>query len=209
MIDPLLVEITNYPEDKCEYFELSNHPKKPELGVRKLPFTNKVYIERSDFMEEPVPGFQRLKPEGEVRLMGAYIIKCDEVVKDSEGNIVKLLCSADLVTGNGKREAGPKVKGTVHWLSAEHALDREVRIYNNIFNKENVATLLEDENFDEFLNPESLEVCSNAKIEESLKDARIGEKFQFVRMGYFTLDSKEENVFNRTVALKTGFKPAK
>ncbi|MBQ8003256.1 MAG: glutamine--tRNA ligase/YqeY domain fusion protein [Clostridia bacterium] len=206
VIDPLEVEITNYPEDKVEYFELSNHPKKPELGCRKLPFTNKVYIERSDFMEEPIPGFQRLKPQGEVRLMGAYIIKCDEVVKDSEGNVVKLLCSADLVTGHGKREEGPKVKGTIHWLSVEHALNREVRIYNNIFNKENVATLLEDENFEEFLNPDSLEIYPNAKIEESLKDARVGERFQFVRMGYFTLDSKCENVFNRTVALKTGFK---
>ncbi len=209
VLDPLEVEITNYPCDKVEYFELSNHPKKPELGVRKLPFTNKVYIERSDFMEEPVPGFQRLKPEGEVRLMGAYIVKCNEVIKDDEGKVIKLLCTADLVTGNGKREEGPKVKGTIHWLSKEHALDREVRIYNNIFNKENVATLLEDENFEEFLNPESLEIMQNAKIEESLKDAKVGEKFQFVRMGYFTLDSKCENVFNRTVALKTGFKPAK
>lgn len=206
VLDPLEVEITNYPEDRVEYFELSNHPKKPELGVRKLPFTKNVYIERSDFMEEPVPGFQRLKPEGEVRLMGAYIVKCNEVVKDDDGNVVKLLCTADLVTGNGKREEGPKVKGTIHWLSKEHALDREVRIYNNIFNKENVATLLEDENFEEFLNPESLEICPDAKIEESLKEARVGEKFQFVRMGYFTLDSKCENVFNRTVALKTGFK---
>lgn len=209
VLDPIEVEITNYPEGKVEYFELSNHPKKPELGVRKLPFTNKVYIERSDFMEEPVPGFQRLKPEGEVRLMGAYIIKCNEVVKDNDGNVVKLLCTADLVTGNSKREEGPKVKGTIHWLSAEHALDREVRIYNNIFNKENVATLLEDENFEEFLNPDSLEVMKNAKIEESLKDAKVGERFQFVRMGYFTLDSKCEGVFNRTVALKTGFKPGK
>ena len=136
-----------------------------------------------------------------------YIVK--EVVKDEEGNVIKLLCSADLVTGNSKREEGPKVKGTIHWLSKEHALDREVRIYNNIFNKENVATLLEDENFEEFLNPDSLEILPHAKIEESLAQAKVGEKFQFVRMGYFTLDSKEENVFNRTVALKTGFKPAK
>ena len=206
VLDPIEVEITNYPEGKTEYFELSNHPKKPELGVRKLPFTKNVYIEKSDFMEEPIPGFQRLKPEGEVRLMGAYIVKCNEVVKDEEGNIVKLLCTADLVTGNSKREEGPKVKGTIHWLSKEHALDREVRIYNNIFNKENVATLLEDENFEEFLNPDSLEIMANAKIEESLAEAKVGEKFQFVRMGYFTLDSKCENVFNRTVALKTGFK---
>lgn len=209
VIDPLEVEITNYPEDKCEYFELSNHPKKPELGTRQMPFTKHLYIEKSDFMEEPVPGFQRLKPEGEVRLMGAYIIKCDSVVKDENGNVVKLLCSADLITGNKKREEGPKVKGTIHWLSREHSLSREVRIYNNIFNKENVATLLEDENFEEFLNPDSLEIMPDAKIEESLKDARVGEKFQFVRMGYFTLDSKCEGVFNRTVALKTGFKPGK
>lgn len=209
VLDPLEVEITNYPEGKVEFFELSNHPKKPELGNRKLPFTKNIYIEKSDFMEEPVPGFQRLKPGGEVRLMGAYIIKCSEVIKDENGNIIKLLCTADLACGNGKREEGPKVKGTVHWLSKEHALNREVRIYNNIFNKENVATLLEDENFGEFLNPNSLEIMPDAKIEESLKDAKVGERFQFVRMGYFTPDSKCEGVFNRTVALKTGFKPSK
>lgn len=207
--EPLEVEIINFPDGKTEYFELSNHPKKPELGMRKMPFTKHLYIEKSDFMTEPVPGFTRLKPGGEVRLMGAYIIKCEDVIFGDGGEPVKLLCSADIATGNKKREEGPKVKGTIHWLSCEHALTTEVRIYNNIFNKENVATLLEDENFEEFLNPDSLQVLKNAKIEESLKDAKAGEKFQFVRMGYFTPDSKCENVFNRTVALKTGFKPAK
>ena len=204
--DPLLVEITNFPDGKVEYFDFANHPKKPELGTRQLPFTNKIYIERSDFMEEPIPGFTRLKPDGEVRLMGSYIMRCDEVVHKEDGSIEKLLCSVDLVTGNGKREEGPKVKGTIHWLSVPHAVDTEVRIYNNIFNKENVASLLEDDNFEEFLNENSLEVLPGAKIEPSLKDAKAGERFQFVRMGYFTPDSKDENVFNRTVALKTGFK---
>ncbi len=207
--DPLEVDITNYPDGKEEFFEFSNHPKKPEQGVRRLPFTNRIYIERSDFMEEPVAGFTRLIPGGEVRLMSAYIMKCDEVIHDEEGNVVKLLCSVDLETGNGKRTEGPKVKGTVHWLSREHSIDREVRIYNNIFNRENVATLLEDDNFEEFLAEDSLVVLPNAKIEESLADAKAGERFQFVRMGYFTPDSKFEGVFNRTVALKTGFKPAK
>lgn len=205
--DPLEVEITNYPEGKTEYFDFANHPKKPELGTRKLAFTKNIYIEKSDFMEEPVPGFTRLKPGGEVRLMGAYIMKCDEVIHGEDGEVKKLLCSVDLITGNGKRAEGPKVKGTIHWLSRENAFDGEVRIYNTIFNRENVATLLEEDNFEEFLNENSLEIFPGAKIEPSLKDAKPGERFQFVRTGYFTPDSKNEGVFNRTVALKTSFKP--
>lgn len=207
--DPLEVDITNYPDGKEEFFEFSNHPKKPEWGVRRLPFTNKIYIEKSDFMEEPVPGFTRLKPGGEVRLMSAYIMKCDEVIHDGEGNVVKLLCSVDLETGNKNRTEGPKVKGTIHWLSRKSAIDCEVRIYNNIFNKENVASLLEDDNFEEFLAEDSLVILPHAKAENSLAKAGIGERFQFVRTGYFTPDSKLEGVFNRTVPLKTGFKPAK
>lgn len=209
VIDPLPVTITNYPDGKTEFFELPNHPKKPEKGTRKLPFTNRLYIEKSDFMETPVPGFKRLKPDGEVRLMGGYIMKCCEVAHDENGNVSELRCTVDLESGNGNPVDGRKVKGTIHWLSRETALDFEVREFDNIFNKEDVATLLEDDNFEEFLNPNSMTVFPNAKLEPSLKDAPVGEKFQFVRMGYYTRDSKNTSVFNRTAPLKSSFKPEK
>ena len=207
VIEPLKVTITNLPDDHLEYFELPNHPKREELGCRKVPFTNKLYIEQSDFMEEPVPGFKRLKPNGEVRLMGAYIMKCDEVLHDENGNVCELLCSVDIETGNGMPIDGRKVKGNIHWLSRETAVPFTVHQFDNIFNKENVATLLEDDNFDEFINPNSLIVYETSYGEPSLKDAEVGEKFQFVRMGYFTRDSKNTNVFNRTAPLKSSFKP--
>ena len=207
VIEPLKVTITNLPDDHIEYFELPNHPKKPELGTRKVPFTNKLYIEQSDFMEEPIPGFKRLKPDGEVRLMGAYIMKCDEVLHDENGNVTELLCSVDIETGNGMPLDGRKVKGNIHWLSRETAVEFTVHQFDNIFNKENVATLLEDDNFDEFINPDSLIVYEKSYGEPSLADAAVGEKFQFVRMGYFTRDSKNESVFNRTAPLKSSFKP--
>jgi len=207
VIEPLKVTITNLPDDHIEYFELPNHPKREELGTRKVPFTNKLYIEQSDFMEEPVPGFKRLKPDGEVRLMGSYIMKCNEVLHDENGNVCELLCTVDTETGNGMPTDGRKVKGNIHWLSRKTAVPFSVHQFDNIFNKENVATLLEDDNFDEFINPNSLIVYENAYGEPSLKDAEIGEKFQFVRMGYFTRDSKDTNVFNRTAPLKSSFKP--
>jgi len=207
VIEPLKVTITNLPDDHMEYFELPNHPKKPELGTRNVPFTNKLYIEQSDFMEEPIPGFKRLKPDGEVRLMGAYIMKCNEVLHDENGNVSELLCTVDIETGNGMPIDGRKVKGNIHWLSRDTAIEFSVHQFDNIFNKENVATLLEDDNFDEFINPDSLIVYEKSYGEPSLADAKIGEKFQFVRMGYFTLDSKNKKVFNRTAPLKSSFKP--
>ena len=158
-------------------------------------------------MEEPIPGFKRLKPGGEVRLMGSYIMKCDEVVHDVNGNVSELLCSVDIETGNGMPVDGRKVKGNIHWLSRETAVEFSVHQFDNIFNKENVATLLEDDNFDEFINPDSLIVYNKSYGEPSLADAQVGEKFQFVRMGYFTRDSKNENVFNHTAPLKSSFKP--
>ena len=207
VIEPLKVTITNLPDNHMEYFELPNHPKKPELGCRLLPFSNKLYIEKSDFMEEPVPGFKRLRPDGEVRLMGAYIMKCNEVVHDEEGNVTELLCTVDIETGNKNPVDGRKVKGNIHWLSQDSAINFEVRYYDNIFNKENVATLLEEDTFEEFINPESVIIYGDAKCEPSLKDAGLDEKFQFVRMGYFTRDSKNNTVFNRTAPLKSSFKP--
>ena len=207
VIEPLKVTVTNYPEGQTEEFELSNHPQKPELGKRKMPFAREIYIEKSDFMAEPVPGFKRLAPGREVRLMGAYIIKCNEVVYSESGEIAELLCTADLETRNNNPIDGRKVKGTVHWLSSGHTVDAEIHEFNPIFNKENVATLLEDDNFEEFLSEDSLVIRSGCKLEKALESALAGERFQFVRMGYFTRDIKHDGVFNRIVPLKTSFKP--
>ena len=207
VIEPLKVTITNYPKDKTEYFELPNHPQKPELGKRKLPFTSELYIEKSDFMEVPIPGFKRLRPGGEIRLMGAYIMKCNEVLHDENGNVSELLCTVDIETGNKNPSDGRKVKGTIHWLSRSSSVKFEVHQFDNIFNREDVATLLEDDNFEEFLNPDSLTVFPDARMEPSLENAEPGTKYQFVRMGYFTRDSKNKSVFNRTAPLKSSFKP--
>ncbi len=207
IIEPLKVTITNYPTGKTEYFEMSNHPKKPELGKRELTFTRELFIDKSDFMAEPVDGFIRLVPNGEVRLMSAYILKCNEVVFDEKGEPCELLCTVDLETRNNKPADGRKVKGTIHWLSADHTITANVRYYNQLFNKENVATLLEDDNFDEFLSEDSLVEYINCKLEPSLEGVAAGERFQFVRTGYFTKDSKFDGVFNRIAPLKSSFKP--
>ncbi len=207
VMEPLKVVITNYPQDKTEVFSMPNHPQNPEAGTREAVFGNELWIERSDFMEVPVPGFKRLIPGGEVRLMGAYIMKCNEVLHDADGNVTELRCTVDLETGNGKPVDGRKVKGNIHWLSVSVARDAEVRYYDNIFNRENVATLLEDDNFDEFINPNSMIAYPDAKLEPSLMDAEPGTPFQFVRMGYFTRDNKNPRVFNRTAPLKSSFKP--
>jgi glutaminyl-tRNA synthetase len=207
VIEPLKVTITNYPEDKIEYFETSNHPKNPEFGKRSIPFSRNIYIEKSDFMVEPIPGFKRLSPGREVRLMSAYIIKCNEVIYDENGNVKELLCTADLEAKNNKPADGRKVKGTIHWLSEHNTVDMEVREYNPIFNKENVSTLLEDDNFEEFLSDDSLVIYKNCKLEKLLENAKAGERFQFVRMGYYTKDSKYDGVFNQIAPLKSSFKP--
>lgn len=206
VLEPLKVTITNYPEGETEYFELPNHPGNPEMGVRKVPFTKNLYVEKSDFMEEPVPKFFRLKPGGEVRLMGAYIIKVDEVVKNAEGEVIELLCSADLETRNNNPADGRKIKGTIHWISSENAIDTEIRLYDNLFSKENLNDIEEGESYLSYLNPESLKVLKNCKLENNMADVNKGEKFQFVRNGYFCKDTKNENVYNRIVNLKDSFK---
>ena len=205
VLEPLKAVITNYPEGKSESFDLPNHPQKPEEGMRSLPFGPELWIERGDFMEVPVPGFKRLIPGGEVRLMGAYIMRCNEVIKDGNGEVTELRCTVDLETGNGKPADGRKVKGNIHWLATDYAADAEVRCYDSIFNKENVATLLEDDKFDEFINPNSMTVYPDAKVEPSLLGEEPGKAFQFVRMGYFCVDSKHPNTFNRIVTLKDSF----
>ncbi len=205
---PLKVVITNYDEDKVEYFDLPNNPQKPEMGTRALPFTREIYIDASDFAEVPPPKFFRLKPDGEVRLMGAYIIKYQDVVKDSEGNIVEIHCTADLETKNGNPADGRKIKGTIHWLSATYAKDARLMLYDKLFTIENVNDIPEDKTYNDYLNPTSLVVCETAKVEPALAEAAKGDKFQFVRNGYFAKDTKYENTFNRIVGLKDSFKKA-
>ena len=205
ILNPIKVVITNYPEDKVEYFEVSNNPNHPELGTRKLPFTRELYIDRDDFAEVPPPKFFRMKPDGEVRLMGAYIVKCNEIVKDDNGEIVEIRCTADIETGNGMPVDGRKVKGTIHWLSASHALDTTVMLYDFLFDIENTADIPEDKTYDDYLNTNSVVKLENCKIEEALSSAAAGERFQFVRTGYFVKDTKRENVFNRIVGLKDSF----
>ncbi len=202
---PIKVVITNYEEDKTEYFELPNNPQAENAGTRKVPFTKELYIEADDFAEVPPPKFFRMKPEGEVRLMGAYIVKCEEVIKDVNGEIVEIHCTADLETGNGNPADGRKIKGTIHWLSAKHALDTTLHIYNNLTTLENPADKPDNKDYTDFINPESLIVRENAKIEPALAQAKAGDKFQFVRNGYFCKDSKNPNTFNRIVGLKDSF----
>ena len=202
VLRPIKVVITNYPEDKKEYFELPNIPKNDEAGVRKVPFTRELYIDADDFAEVPPPKFFRMKPDGEVRLMGAYIVKCNEVIKDGEGNVVELHCTADLETGNGNPVDGRKIKGTIHWVSAKYAIDATVRLYDYLFTLENVNDVPEGTNYLDYLNPNSLTELTGCKLEPALADAKVGDKFQFVRTGYFCKDSKDEGVFNQIVGLK-------
>ena len=154
----------------------------------------------------PPPKFQRLKPGGEVRLMGAYLIRCDQVVTDEAGNVTELRCSADLATGNGMPADGRKVRGTIHWVSAAHAVDARVMLYDNLFTLEDVNAVPEGTNYLDYLNPDSLQELKDCKLEASLADAQPGERFQFVRMGYFCKDTRHGNTFNRIVTLKDSFK---
>ena len=205
ILNPIKVTVTNYPEDKIEYFDLPNNPAHPEYGTRKVPFTKEIYIDADDFAEVPPPKFFRMKPGGEVRLMGAYIVKCNEIIKDEAGKIVEIKCTADLETKNGTPIDGRKVKGTIHWLSSKYAKDTTVKLYDSLFDIENVGDIPEGKTFDDYLNRNSVTEIKNVKIEESLSDAKAGERFQFVRCGYFVKDTKYENVFNRIVGLKDSF----
>ena len=205
ILHPIKVVVTNYPEDKVEYFEVSNNPNHPESGTRKLPFTRELYIDSDDFAEVPPPKFFRMKPDGEVRLMGAYIVKCNEIIKDEEGNIVEIHCTADLETGNGMPVDGRKVKGTIHWLSSTYAKDSDIMLYDFLFDIENTGDIPEGKTYDDYLNHDSAIKLSGCKIEESLSSAKGGDRFQFVRCGYFVKDTKHEGVFNRIVGLKDSF----
>ena len=204
VLKPIKVVVTNYPEDKVEYFEVANNPQDPEAGVRSVPFTREIYIDADDFAEVPPPKFFRMKPDGEVRLMGAYIVKCNEIVKNEDGSIKEILCTADLETGNGNPVDGRKIKGTIHWLSDKGAKKCTVKLYDKLFTIENTGDIPEDKTYDDYLNPESVVTLEDCLVESSLADAEAGEKFQFVRTGYFCKDTKYENTFNRIVTLKDG-----
>jgi glutaminyl-tRNA synthetase len=201
VLNPLKVTLTNYPADHVEELDAPNHPQQPEQGTRKLPFSAELYIDRDDFMEDPPKKFFRLGPGREVRLRNGYIIKCDEVIKDEQGEIVELKCSADLDT-LGKNPVGRKVKGIIHWVSASQAQKVKVRLYDRLFSEENPDKA---ENYLTALNPESLRE-TEALVEPGLMEAKSGETFQFERVGYFTVDSYESQpgqpVFNRTVTLR-------
>jgi glutaminyl-tRNA synthetase len=203
VLNPLKVVITNYPEGQTDELDAINNPEDPAAGTRKVPFSKVIYIERDDFMEDPPKKFFRLAPGREVRLRYAYFVTCTDVVKDDNGEITEIHCTYDPETRGGNAPDGRKVKATIHWVSAEHAIEGEVRLYNHLFTKENP-----EEGGDDFklnMNPGSLEVLSICYMEPGLKDAQPGYRCQFERLGYFCVDpdsTAEKPVFNRTVTLR-------
>ncbi|MDB6152460.1 MAG: glnS [Chthoniobacteraceae bacterium] len=199
VLRPLKVVITNYPEGQVEELDATNNPEDPSTGTRKIPFSRELYIESDDFMEVPAPKYFRLRPGGEVRLKYAYIIKCEEIVKDDAGNIVELRCTADLDSKTGGANSGRKIKGTIHWVSAQHAVEAEVRLYDRLFTHAEPDG--DGRDFLQFINPNSLSVVK-ARLEPSLADAAPADRFQFERLGYFCLDSRDTAVFNRTITLR-------
>lgn len=205
VLDPVKVVLDNYP-DRTEMVEIENNPEDANAGSRKVPFSRELYIEREDFMEEAPKKFFRLTPGGEVRLKGAYIIKCERVEKDAQGNIIQIHCTCDMDSrsGSGTEASNRKVKGTLHWVSAAEAIEAEVRLYDRLFKDEDPAGH-KDVDFKEFINEDSLKVLRGCKLEPGLKTAKPGERFQFQRLGYFCVDpdTKEgQLVFNKTVGLK-------
>lgn len=204
VVNPVKVVITNYPEGKVEYVECVNNPEDPESGTRKVPFSRELYIECDDFMENPPKKYFRLSPGNEVRLRYSYIIRCDEVIKDENGEVIELRCSYDDQSIGGGSSDGRKVKGIIHWVSAEHAKKAEIRLFDRLFVKEDMGDIDEDKTFKDYLNPASL-VTVSGYIEPTLADIEVGTACQFERLGYFCKDrdsSEDHLVFNRTVTLK-------
>jgi glutaminyl-tRNA synthetase len=204
VLNPLKVVIENYPEDREEQMEAANHPNHAELGSRTVPFCREIYIEQDDFLEEAPKKFHRLVPGGEVRLRYGYIIKCEKVIKNAAGVVTELRCSYDPATRSGADTSGRKVKGTVHWVSARHAYSAEARLYDRLFKVPDPDRVQQD--LADLLNPDSLQVLKDAKLEPSLASASPGEQFQFERQGYFVVDAGAEDgsaaVFSRTVTLR-------
>ena len=209
VLDPIRLIIDNYPEDQVEYMEIENNQENPDLGSRKVPFSRELYIEREDFMEEPPKKYFRLFPGNEVRLKGAYFVTCVDYKKDADGRITEIHCTYDPETRSGSGFEGRKVKGTIHWVDAGTCVDAEVRLYENIV-KDDEPVRNEDGSWN--LNPNSLTVRKNCKLEQSFQGAKPGEAFQFMRHGYFCVDTKdttgEHTVFNRIVSLKSSYKPS-
>lgn len=202
VLNPLKVIITNLPAEKIEWMETENNPEAPETGKRKIAFTRELWIEQNDFMENPPPKYFRLAPGAIVRLKSGFIIRCDEVMKDSAGSITELRCSYVPESRSGQDTSGLKPKGVIHWLSASNAIPAEVRLYDRLFKVEDPAA---EEDFKSTINPDSLQVVNNAMVEPALAEAVVGDKFQFTRLGYFCVDpdsSGDKIVFNRTVTLK-------
>jgi glutaminyl-tRNA synthetase len=210
IFDPLKVVITNYPSVATEeYLESENNPEDDKAGVRKIPFSNELYIEREDFMENPPKKYFRLAPGQMVRLKSAYIIKCEEVIKDAGGNVTELHCTYIPESRSGNDTSGINVKGTLHWVSVKHAITAEVRLYDRLFKVEDPTDEAGD--FKDYINPDSLQVVKAAYAEPELKNAKFEDRYQFIRKGYFTLDKDSSTsgmVFNRTVTLKDSWKPA-
>ena len=205
VLDPVKVVLTNYPEGESEWLEAPRHPQKPEMGNRSVPLSREIWIERGDFMEDPPRKFFRLRPGGEVRLRNAFIIKCTDIIKNSKGEIIEIHCEYDPESRSGLPGASRKVKGTIHWVSAEHGVNAEVRLYDRLFN---VANPLADKekSYLDFLNPDSLEIVSDAIVEPAVASGEPGDYFQFERVGYFTIDQDskdtEHPILNRTVSLR-------
>ena len=208
VLEPVKLIIDNYPADACEYFDLPNNPNRDanDTTTRKVAFTRELWIENSDFFEVPPPKFKRLTLGSEVRLMGAYLVRCTGVDKDENGKVVAVHADADLETRNGNPADGRKVRGTIHWVSCAHCVEAEVNLYDKLFTEANMNSIPDGADYKDYLNPESVTVLHGAKLEESLRDAQPGERFQFVRNGYFTPDSKHPGTYNRIVTLKDSFK---
>jgi len=202
VLRPVKLIIENYPADKEEFFELANHPKNPDMGSRTVGFSREIFIEAEDFMENPPGKYFRLSPGREVRLRGAYLVTCTDVLKKSDGTIKAVICTYDPQSRGGDAPDGRKVKGTIHWVSAAHGIPAEVRLYDRLFNNPDPEA---SGDFIADLNPDSLQVLTNCIVEPSLKDAQPGDKFQFERVGYFCVDiqsAPEKLVFNQTVGLR-------
>ncbi len=208
VLDPVRLVIDNYPAGKVEYFDLPNNPNRDagDDTTRPVAFSGEVWIDRSDFFEVPPPKFKRLTLGSEVRLMGAYLVRCTGIDKDEAGRITAIHAEADLATGNGNPADGRKVRGTIHWVSCAHGVEREVRLYDKLFTEANMNAIPEEADFKDYLNPDSVQVFPHAMLEAALADAKPGERFQFVRMGYFTPDEHDPRVYNRIVTLKDSFK---
>jgi glutaminyl-tRNA synthetase len=206
VLDPLKVVITNYPENQVEELDALNNPEDESMGKRKVPFSKVIYIEKEDFREDPPKKWFRLAPGAEVRLKHAYYVRCTDVVRDeTTGDIIELHCTYDPETRGGWSSDGRKIKGTLHWVSADHAADAEIRLYDHLFS---VPYPGDEKNVDfkELLNPNSLKIISGCKVEPGLRESAPGNRFQFLRHGYFCMDSKDSNpgclVFNRTASLR-------